>query len=252
MDQTQAIVLAAGQGTRMNHPELPKVLVPLGGRPLISYALDTLSEIGINRPVIVIKYQSELVRRTLGDRRYAEQDERVGTAAAVQAAESELGRQDGLVYIANGDHPFFSPATYASLADQLTDEATVLALATGQVHSIEERYGRIVRSSDSSVERIVEYKDATDEERRLTEYNAGLYLVRSPWLWSALGRIEPSGVTGEYYLTDIVALAIADGYRVAAVGVHQPSEAQGVNTPEELLVAERILKERAQSVLISS
>lgn len=245
MNQTQAIILAAGQGTRMNHPELPKVLVPLRGRPLISYALDTLGEIGIDRPVIVIKYRSELVRTVLGDRRYVEQGERVGTGAAVQAAESELGRPDGLVYIANGDHPFFSPATYASLADQLRDEANVLALATGQVHSIEERYGRIVRSSDTSVERIVEYKDATYEERQLTEYNAGLYLVRSPWLWSALERIEPSGVTGEYYLTDIVALAIADGHKVAAVGVHHGSEAQGVNTPDELLVAERILKERA-------
>lgn len=245
MNQTQAIILAAGQGTRMNHPELPKVLVPLSGRPLISYALDTLSEVGIDRPVIVIKYRSELVRTMLGDRRYVEQSERVGTGAAVQAAESELGRPDGLVYIANGDHPFFSPATYASLAEQLRDETIVLALATGQVHSVEERYGRIVRSGDGSVARIVEYKDATDNERQLTEYNAGLYLVRSPWLWSALERIKPSDVTGEYYLTDIVALAIADGYRVAAVGVHHPSEAQGVNTPDELLVAERILKERA-------
>ena len=102
----------------------------------------------------------------------------------------------------------------------------------------------IRESDDGSVERIVEYKDATDEERKITEYNAGLYLVRSPWIWHALDRIEPSEVTGEYYLTDIVSLAIADGYKVAAVGVHKSSEAHGINTPGELEIAEQLLKER--------
>ena len=240
----QAIVLAAGQGTRMNHPDLPKVLVPVNGRPMITYVLDTLSDIGIPDPVIVIKHKAEKVRETLGARRFVEQDERVGTGAAVQATSGELRSHEGLIYIVNGDHPFFSVETYQALATAQENPQVAIALATSQVSSIEERYGRIVRSSDATVERIVEYKDATDAERQLTEYNAGLYLVRSPWLWSALDRIEPSGVTGEYYLTDIVALAIADGYQVAAVGVHRPSEAHGINTPEELAIAEQLLKER--------
>lgn len=229
----------------MNHPELPKVLVPLNGRPLIAYVLDTIHQAGIPNPVIVVKYKSDLVRQTLGEQRYVGQGEQSGTGAAALAAASELATHTGLIYITNGDHPFFSIKTYQALATALTDTQVGMALATSQVTSIEERYGRIVRSDDGSVARIVEYKDASDAERQLTEYNAGLYLVRSPWLWSALHRITPSGVTGEYYLTDIVALAIADDFRVVAVGVDDPIEAHGVNTPDELAIAERILKERA-------
>lgn len=237
-----AIVLAAGQGTRMNHPELPKVLVPAVGKPLITWVLGTLERVGITDPVIVIKYKAELVRSTLGTHRYVDQGEQVGTGAAAQAARSELGSTDGLIYIANGDCPCFSPATYEALATAMVDEQTVLALTTGTVSAVAERYGRIVRSSDGTVERIVEYKDATESEKSIREYNAGLYLVRSPWLWSALERIAPSPVTGEYYLTDIVALARADGFRVAGVPVADPAEAHGVNTPEELELAEGILR----------
>ncbi len=251
---TSAIILAAGQGTRMNHPELPKVLVPLGGRPLVRYVLDTLGSLGMNDPVIVLKYKADMVRKTLGAQRYVEQDERVGTGAAAFAAEPELGTVDGLIYIANGDNPFFSVATYASLRDALRDPSTVLALAMGRVEvgGSTERFGRILRSSDGSVERIVEYKDAADAERAVTECNAGLYLARSDWLWGALRRIEPSAVTGEYYITDLVGLAIADGQRVAGVPVHDDYEAHGVNTPQELNEAERLLKERLSSGQIAA
>lgn len=241
----QAIVLAAGQGTRMNHPELPKVLVPLNGRPIIAYVLNTLDRVGIREPVVVVKYRAELVRAAFPEGRFADQGDRTGTGAAALAAKQELGTHDGQIYLTNGDCPCFSAQTYELLARQLAVQDATIALATSHVHSIEERYGRIVRAADGSVERIVEYKDATDQERQLTEYNAGLYLVRSPWLWLALERIKPSEVTGEYYLTDIVALARADGLKVAAVPVVDPADAHGVNTPEELAAAEHILKERS-------
>lgn len=251
MNQIQAIILAAGQGTRMNHSELPKVLVPLSGRPIISYVLDTLHQVGVANPVIVIKYKADLVRQTLGLQQYVEQDERSGTGAAAQAAATMLGDIDGLIYITNGDCPCFSKKTYQLLAEAMTDKGIAVTLATSEVQSVDERYGRVLRKEDGSVERIVEYKDATEAERQVREYNAGLYLVRSPWIWQALERIQPSGVTGEYYLTDIVSLAIDDGFKVAAVPVAQPSDAHGINTPEELAVAEKLLKERGQSVHIA-
>lgn len=241
----EAIVLAAGQGTRMNHPELPKVLVPLAGRPILAYVLEVLRVVGVERPVVVVKYRAELVRQTFTDGRFVDQGEQTGTGAAALAVKSELGQHDGLIYITNGDCPCFSTKTYEALSEAIKKQDVAVVLATSHVHSIEERYGRIVRAGGESVERIVEYKDATEEERQLTEYNAGLYLVRSPWLWSALERIQPSGVTGEYYLTDIVALARADGLKVLAVPVVDPADAHGINTPEELAEAERILKERA-------
>ncbi len=248
-----AIILAAGQGTRMNHPELPKVLVSLGGRPMVRYALDTLGALGIADPVIVLRYKADMVRKTLGPRRYVEQGERVGTGAAALAARDELGNADGLVYIANGDNPFFSADTYRALRSEV-EKGAVLALATGTVipGGATERFGRVLRASDGSVERIVEYKDATDAERAVAECNAGLYLAKSSWLWDALDRIAPSPVTGEYYITDLVALAIQDRRRVAGVPVHQDYEAHGVNTPDELAEAERLLKERRQSDLMAA
>jgi bifunctional UDP-N-acetylglucosamine pyrophosphorylase/glucosamine-1-phosphate N-acetyltransferase len=245
--KAQAIILAAGLGTRMNHPELPKVLVPLSGKPVISYILDMLSTIDINDPVIVVKYKADLIRSTLGEHQYAEQGEKSGTGAAALAAKKILGKSTDPIYITNGDHPFYSPETYAALANALQDDQVVMALTMGRVvpGGVSERFGRVVRSTDGSVERIVEYKDATDEERAIVECNAGLYLARSPWLWSALERIQPSPVTGEYYITDLVSIAIEDGCRVAGVPAFAEREAHGVKSPEQLQIAERLLKEQA-------
>lgn len=242
---TQAIILAAGQGTRMNHPELPKVLVPANGKPLIGHVLDCLKEINIPDPVIVIGFRAEQVREALGEQRYALQTTQDGTGSAVQLAKSELGDFDGGIYLVYGDHPCISTQTYAALRSMLeADPQVAVIITTGQVGSIDERYGRIVRRADGTVERIVEFKDATDEERAITEYNAAPYLVRSPWLWSALERITPSPVTGEYYLTDIVELANEDGMKVLAYQLQDQGEAQGVNTPQDLAAAEAILKAR--------
>ncbi len=241
----QAIILAAGQGTRMNHSELPKVLIAANGRPLIAHVLDRLADVGIIDPVIVIGFRAEKVKAALGPQRYALQEIQSGTGSAVQSAETQLGRFEGGIYLVYGDHPCISRQTYAALAERLeADPSVAVIVTTGQVTSSDERYGRILRKPDGTVDRIVEFKDATEQERAVTEYNAAPYLVRSPWLWSALRRITPSPVTGEFYLTDIVALANQDGLKVLAYQLPDQDEAQGVNTPQDLVVAERILQVR--------
>lgn len=242
---TQAIILAAGQGTRMNHPELPKVLVPAAGKPLLGHVLSRLDEIGIPDPVIVIGFRADQVKQALGGQRYVLQETQNGTGSAVQLAQSELGDFEGGIYLVYGDHPCISAQTYQALADMLSvDPSVAVIVTTGQIKSVDERYGRIIRREDGTVDRIVEFKDATEQERAVTEYNAAPYLVRSPWLWSALDRITPSPVTGEYYLTDIVELANLDGMKVLAYQLTDEGEAQGVNTPEDLAAAEQILQER--------
>ncbi|MBI4032876.1 NTP transferase domain-containing protein [Candidatus Berkelbacteria bacterium] len=241
--QTQAIVLAAGQGTRMNHPELPKVLIEAAGRPLLTYVLEVVTHKGIPDPVIVIGFRADKVRATLGPRRYALQEAQNGTGSAILSARSELGSFTGAIYLLNGDHPCITVQTLNDLEAALTADVAI-AVSTGQVHSIDDRYGRILRKANGDVDRIVEYKDATDAERAITEYNAGFYLVRSPWLWSALERVQPSPVTGEYYLTDIIEFANLDGLRVVPVPVRNQEEADGVNTPAELEHVSKILRGR--------
>lgn len=243
--QTQAIVLAAGQGTRMNHPELPKVLVEAAGKPLLGHVLDRLTEVGIAKPVVVVKYKAEKVREAFPDGRLIMQGDASGTGAAALAAKPELVDFEGGIYLVYGDAPCLSTATLQKLEAVLESDPTIaVVITTGQVRSIDERYGRIVRNDTGDVDRIVEFKDATDEERAITEYNAGPYIVRSPWLWSALDRLAPSPVTGEYYVTDIVELAKQDGLKVAAYQVDDQAEAKGVNTPEELAAVEDILRGR--------
>lgn len=233
--KTQAIVLAAGKGTRMNHPELPKVLVEANGRPVIAYVLDELAAAGVDDPVLVVGYREEKVRETLGDRRYIRQAEQNGTGSAVLLAESELGAFDGGIYLIYGDCPLVSRATFQALHELMAANLDVAVIVTtGRVSSPDDRYGRIIRREDGSIARIVEFKDATPDERAIVEYNAGPYIVRSPWIWQALRRMKPSPVTGEYYLTDIVQFANEDGFRVIGHPVANQEEALGVNTPEEL------------------
>lgn len=243
--ETQAIILAAGQGTRMNHPELPKVLIEAAGKPLLQHVVDRLSEVGVTDPTIVVKYREEKVRGLFPGHRFVTQGDDTGTGAATLAAKPELGSFEGGIYLIYGDCPAVSRATLEELKRLLeSDPSVAVVVTTGQVKSSEERYGRIVRKADGAVERIVEFKDATDEERQIREYNAGPYIVRSPWLWQALDRMEPSLVTGEYYVTDIVEFANQDGMKVLAYPVADQGEAQGVNTPEDLAAVEAILRGR--------
>jgi len=244
-----AIVLAAGLGTRMRS-QLAKVLHPLCGRPMLEYTLRLLGPLEVRRTVLVLGHQSSTVTDTLMRRgvhppglQVALQAEPRGTADAVRAALPLLpadGPQDSRVLILYGDTPLLTVARLRALLAAAEGRAlamlsTRLADPTG--------YGRLVRGPDGEPLRIVEDRDCSPAERRIDEVNAGMYVVDSGLLRRALSRVAANNVQREFYLTDLVAEAVAEGAKVAAVAAPE-SEVRGVNDRVDLAAAEAILRRR--------
>lgn len=241
MDQPAAVILAAGKGTRMKSG-LPKVLHPLAGRPMVEYLLETLRQVGVRRPLVVVGRDGGQVRSMLGPRAaYVVQATPRGTGHAVAHALRHLGGTS-LAYVIYGDMPLISPATLRGLR-RAVQEGAVAALATGIVDD-PRRFGRIVRDQDGRFLRIVEETDARPEELGIREVNAGVYCIRVAELRRALRRVRPTNRQKEYYLTDVFNLLVAEGRPVATVPVAGPDELMGINTREELAAAEAALRRR--------
>ncbi|TSC68182.1 MAG: bifunctional UDP-N-acetylglucosamine pyrophosphorylase / Glucosamine-1-phosphate N-acetyltransferase [Parcubacteria group bacterium Gr01-1014_56] len=245
----QPIILAAGKGTRMKS-ELPKALQPIGGEPMLSHMLNTLESLeGLRSPLIVVGHGADVVRETIGQKyMYVLQEDISGTASAVRACLPHLQNGDG-VLVLYCDHPLLTQETIERMRDMYEKEKTVLIQSIVTVSDFNEwrssflRWGRIMRSRDGSLDRIVEYKNATEEERNITEVNPAIYCIDVAWLRTALPRIKKNLVSGEYYLTDVVELARADGKKIPTIAV-LPEEAIGVNSQEDRILAERFLNVR--------
>lgn len=233
------VILAAGKGTRMKS-DLPKVLHLLGGRPLLSYTLDLAQHLGAERVVVVVGHQAQRVRDTfahLPGLRYALQEPQLGTGHAVQAAAPELAGWTGPVLILCGDVPGLKTSTIEALLAAHADQAnalTVLGMDLPQPGA----YGRLITDTQGRLERIVEFRDATDEQRAVTLVNAGIYLVQAPDLLAFLPRLATDNDQHEYYLTDLVHLMAAAGLRVGHAVCPNPLEVAGVNSVEELKALE--------------
>jgi bifunctional UDP-N-acetylglucosamine pyrophosphorylase / glucosamine-1-phosphate N-acetyltransferase len=244
-----AVVLAAGRGTRMKS-ELPKVLHPLSGRPMVSYVVDAVRRAGAGRPLLVVGRDAAAVRAALGSAvEYVVQRQPLGTGHALARALPLLGGHD-LAYVAYADMPFVSPATLRALRQALRGSAAA-AIATGVAEETH-FFGRIVRDDLHRFLRIVEDKDATPEERAIREINVGVYCFRVPALAQALRRIQPNNRQREYYLTDAVNLLAAGDGGVVTVGVRDAAETIGINSREELSEAEQIMRRRILSRLMGS
>ena len=247
--QTAAVVLAAGKGTRMRS-DLPKVLHPLRGRPMVAYAVDALRRAGVRRPLVVIGPEHGPVREALGDGvDFVVQREPRGSGHALLQAMPRL-RGRGVAFVVNGDMPLVSPETLKSLRGRVRGGAAA-AIATG-TPTPTPPYGRIVRGADGRFLRIVEYVDATPEEAAIREVNAGFYCVRVPEMAQALRRVRPANRQGEYYLPDAVNVLAADGRDVAVVPVTDPEELVGVNTRAELSAVDAILRRRVLERLMAA
>lgn len=238
----KAIIMAAGQGTRMRS-KLPKVLHPLLGQPLIQYSVDTTTRVTGEKPVVVIGHGSESVRQVLGEQvEYALQAEQLGTGHAVQQAQNLLKGNADLVLVVAADMPLLTEATLLQLVEVQTGNRGPLTLLT-LVSEQPRGFGRVVRDPQGEVQAIVEEAQATPQQLAIKELNAGAYCIRADWLWEALTRI-PLSTKGEYYLTDLVEIARADGMPVQAVCLEEASEAIGINTRVHLAEASLLLRER--------
>ena len=186
-----AVILAAGQGTRMRSA-LPKVLHPLGGKPLLQYSLDLAAQIGSSSPVVVVGHGAEQVREIVGDEaRFAVQENQLGTANAVQAAEKVAAGEAGLVVVISADMPLLRPETLQELVNrQIKNDGPISMLTV--ISDNPRGFGRIVRTAGGGVAAIVEEAQATPEQLAIRELNVGAYCFRDDWLWPALNRVKIS------------------------------------------------------------
>jgi bifunctional UDP-N-acetylglucosamine pyrophosphorylase/glucosamine-1-phosphate N-acetyltransferase len=243
------VILAAGLGTRMKSATI-KVLHRAAGRPIIDYVLDLAGEVGAPSPVVVIGHQREAVQKSIGDRaRFAVQEQQLGTGHAVlQAAPFVSG--GGRVLILSGDVPLTRPETLRRLLDEHARANNALTVLTMRLDD-PARYGRIVRNARNEVEQIVEFKDATDEQRQIGEVNAGIYVFEADALFDNLRNLSTNNAQGEYYLTDVLGALRGAGRNVGAVIVDDPVEALGVNSRAELATVEEEIQRRVVQRLMA-
>lgn len=235
-----AVILAAGMGTRMRSG-LPKVLHRAAGDPLVVHVVEAARGAGLADVVIVVGHGREVVMSALGNGvRYAVQEPQLGTGHALSKAMESLGAAPARVVVLCGDAPLITPETIARMVFEGRN-ATVVVLSA--VLPNPHGYGRIVRDDSGAVIAIVEEADATVLERAIAEINSGLYCLDGEWVSANLGKIRKSR-KGEYYLTDLVALAVSQGREVRAVVAGDAAEVLGVNDRFQLAEADRVLRQR--------
>jgi bifunctional UDP-N-acetylglucosamine pyrophosphorylase / glucosamine-1-phosphate N-acetyltransferase len=248
-----AIVLAAGEGTRMRSLT-PKPLHRLCGRPMLLHVLDALNELPIERVVVVVGYRSgDVIKAVQADApaelriEFVEQIEPLGTgdaaAVALTGFESGADLEEGDLVVLPGDTPLVRPATLAALVRTHRSRDAAATLLTGRLDD-PTGYGRVVRSESGDVARVVEEADATDDERRIDEVATSIYCFRHSILAPTLRRLSPANAQGEYYLTDAVAVLEQAGHRVVTMMARDPMEAAGVNDRAQLAAAESVVRER--------
>ncbi len=244
MTDYAAIVLAAGKGTRMKSNRC-KVLHEIAGRPMISYVLDSARDVGIQKICLVVGHQADKVKEILEGQGldFQLQEPQLGTGHAVESARNSMVDFSGHILILCGDIPLVKSSTLKSFIQYHEERQSRLTVMTASV-GIPRGYGRIIRTDDGLVERIVEEKDADETQRSINEINAGVYLVESGLLFELLKRLKPNNAQNEYYLTDIIQEANNDGEAVNGYCIDDFSEASGINSRADLAFVSRKIYER--------
>ncbi|MES2437027.1 MAG: NTP transferase domain-containing protein [Patescibacteria group bacterium] len=234
------IILAGGKGTRMKS-DLPKVLHPINGIPIIHHLLENIESF-CARPTIVVGYGAEHVKAATENKYdYALQAEQLGTGHAIMCAKPNLvnaGHTE--IVVLPGDHPLVTATTLNALLELHKKTGATVSLATAIAPSFEGEhalflnYGRVIRDVDGTVDRIVEYKDASEEERACAEVNLSYYCFDAKWLWENIETLANANAAKEYYLTDMIKLAKNQGKIVSAYAIPTFEESLGINTPEQL------------------
>lgn len=241
------IILAAGKGTRMKS-DLHKVLHPIAGRPMLMHLMASAAQLSPARQVVIAGHGRDQLEKALGDAAtIAVQDPQLGTAHAVQQAEGALAGFDGDVLVLYGDVPFVSAATMRAMLERLHAGDNPAAVVLGFAPADPLQYGRIIADADGRIVKMVEHKDATEAERACRICNSGLMAVRSADLFGLLARVGNDNAAGEYYLPDVVNIAIADGRTCAVVVTADADEVAGINSRAELADAEGRWQQRRRA-----
>lgn len=241
----KAVVLAAGRGTRLQteNIDLPKVMRLAAGRPLLSYVLDGISFVHKEDIIIVVGYKKEAIRDFFPDYSFAEQLQQLGTGHAVMSAASLLEGFEGSVLVCCGDMPLIKKATYEALWDTHRSEANDCTVLSGTTREALP-YGRIVRDDAGGFVKMVEEKDCTEDERKITELNSGVYIFRASCLLRALSVLGNNNAQDEYYLTDVPAILKKQGKKIGICKRDLGDEIIGVNTVNQLKQVENIINIR--------
>jgi bifunctional UDP-N-acetylglucosamine pyrophosphorylase/glucosamine-1-phosphate N-acetyltransferase len=241
--EAAALVLAAGQGTRMKS-DLAKVLHPMAGQPLLAWVLETLHELGVGRVLVVVGHQRERVMALFADAgvEWVVQAEQCGTGHAVLTAGPALESFEGTLLVVCGDTPLLRAGTLHALLEEHAARGAAVTVLSMRVPD-PTGYGRILRDPQGGLAAIVEEGDSTAEQRRIDEVNSGVYAFQYPALAQALSALTARNAQGEYYLTDTVALLRRGGLGCAVVCAGDYRELLGINTVDQLTEAERVHRE---------
>lgn len=248
----QAVILAAGKGTRMKS-DLPKVCHPVGGRAMVCAVVDACLEAGCSRVVVVVGYKQELVREALasyGDKvEFAVQEEQLGTGhAVVSAADAfdESMRENTDLFVLCGDGPLIRTKTLNTMLDLHRSSNAAATLATSVIDN-PDGYGRIVRDNHGGFAHIVEQKNASESELAISEVNPSYYCLNAARMFEALEGVTRNELTGEYYITDVFELLLKDGHKVEVIDAVPPEDILSINTLEHLAEVDSIYRARHQA-----
>ena len=250
-----AIILAAGKGTRMES-DLPKVVHPVGGRPMVCAVVDACRGAGCQRILLVVGYKQEVVRELMDAQgpawnkgiEYAVQEQQLGTGHAVLSARTTLGEAAGELgrpcFVLAGDGPLIRAETLRTLLKLHTDTRAAATLATSVIPD-PTGYGRIVRDASRKFAAIVEHKECTPQQLAIREVNPSYYCFDTAGLFSALAQVKRNEHSGEYYITDVPALLLRQGERVEVIEAVPPQDVLSINTPAQLAEVDAIYRSRA-------
>lgn len=242
----KVIILAAGRGKRLGSEtsDRPKVMREAAGKPLLEHVISQIPEdISKDNITIIVGYKKEAVFAAFPEYSFAVQEEQKGTGHAVMCAEKKFEDYDGNVLILSGDMPLVSKETLVKLCDFHAKSGNACSILSVE-NSNESSFGRVIRDAGGNFKGIVEKKDCNEEQLKSTELNAGVYVFDSKLLFRYLHDIKSDNAQGEYYITDVPALLLKNGYKVDAYKIYDLEETLGVNTVEDLELVEKVMKNR--------
>ncbi|MCE9585085.1 NTP transferase domain-containing protein [Candidatus Nomurabacteria bacterium] len=243
-EKIKIIILAGGKGKRMQ-TEMPKVLAPLKGKPMISHLLESIEKTNLFKKIgIIVGYKKEEVIKELGDKyEYITQEEQLGTGHAVMCAKDYIGDTEN-VLVLYGDSPFINTKTIENIVNKHIENQNKITMATVLLPDFNDwrsffysNFSRIIRDENGKIVKSVEFKDANEDEKKILEVNPCYFCFNSKWMFEKLQTLKNDNAQKEYYLTDLVKIAMKDGEKIESININ-PHEALAANSKEELEILE--------------